>query len=200
MNEVSEIIAHWLDQKRHTDRIAAAVISILALGSGTAMVLVMTLLIYTVLSFICGAFLHSVASVGLVAFGLTAVIFVRSMKGNQDERQLGLDPMGFWILKDICSVGPRLMLEGLRQVRICGQLGELNVAACARALAYLAEQNAAVTWQDLMQHCPQLPSARLREQLFLLDGVLFLGEVAERVTLMDPFRLRLRWMLEQEPA
>jgi len=32
--------------------------------------------------------------------------------------------------------------------------------------------------------------------LSLLDGVLFLG--ASRVTLMDPLRLRLRWMLEQE--
>jgi hypothetical protein len=30
------------------------------------------------------------------------------------------------------SVGPRLILEGLRQVRCCGQLRELNVAACAR--------------------------------------------------------------------
>jgi hypothetical protein len=108
--------------------------------------------------------------------------------------------MGFWIVKDICSVGPRLILEGLRHVRCCGQLGELNVAACARALAYLAGQNAAVSWQDLVRHCPQLPWPRLREQLFLLDGVLFLGEDAARVTLMDPFRLRLRWMLEREQS
>ena len=79
-------------------------------------------------------------------------------------------------------------------------LGELNVEACARALAYLAGQNAAVTWQDLMGHCPQLPWPRLRDQLSLLGGVLFLGEDEARLTLMDPFRLRLRWMLEQEPA
>ena len=200
MNEVSEAIARWLEQKRRTDRVSAAVISVLALGTGAAVFLVATFLIYTVLYIICGAFLHAVPWLGLVALGLTTGIFVRSMKGGQDERQLGFDPMGFWILKDICSVGPRLILEGLRQVRCCGQLGELNVAACARALAYLAAQNAAVTWQDLMRHCPQLPWPRLREQLFLLDGVLFLGEDAERVTLMDPFRLRLRWMLEQEPA
>jgi len=200
MNEVSEAIARWLEKKRRTDRISAAVISVLALGTGAAVFLVATFLIYTVLYIICGAFLHAVPWLGLVALGLTSGIFVRSMKGRQDERQLGLDSMGFWILKDICSVGPRLILEGLRQVRCCGQLGELNVGACARALAYLAAQNAAVTWQDLMRHCPQLPWPRLREQLFLLDGVLFLGEDAERVTLMDPFRLRLRWMLEQEPA
>jgi hypothetical protein len=200
MNEVSEAIARWLEKKRRTDRISAAVISVLALGTGAAVFLVATFLIYTVLYIICGAFLHAVPWLGLVALGLTTGIFVRSMKGGQDERQLGFDPMGFWILKDICSVGPRLILEGLRQVRCCGQLGQLNVAACARALAYLAAQNAAVTWQDLMRHCPQLPWPRLREQLFLLDGVLFLGEDAERVTLMDPFRLRLRWMLEQEPA
>jgi DnaJ-domain-containing protein 1 len=46
-------------------------------------------------------------------------------------------------------------------------------------------------------HCPQLSWERIREQLALLDGVLFLGKDASRVTLMGPFRLRLRWMLEQ---
>jgi hypothetical protein len=200
MNEVSEAIARWLEQKRGTDRASAAVISVLALGCGAAVFLLTTLLIYTVLTIVYGAFIHSAPWLGLVALGLTAGIYVRSMKGRQDERELGLDPMGFWILKDICSVGPRLILEGLRQVRCCGQMGELNVPACARALGYLAGQNAAVTWQDLMEHCPQLPWPRLKEQLSMLDGVLFLGEDAARVTLMDPFRLRLRWMLEQEPA
>src|SRR5262249_50756627 len=33
----------------------------------------------------------------------------------------------------------------------------------------------------------------------LLHGVLFLGEDASRVILMEPFRLRLRSMLEREP-
>jgi hypothetical protein len=196
MNEVSEAIAHWLEQKRRTNRISTAVISVLALGSGAVVFLLTTLVIYAVLSILCVAFIGSGRWIGLVAFGLTTGLFVRSMKGRQDERQLGLDPMGFWILKDIFSVGPRLILEGLRQVRCCGQLGELNVEACARALAFLAAQNAAVAWQDLVRHCPQLPGPRLKEQLSLLDGVLFLGEDGARVTLMDPFRMRLRWMLE----
>ena len=200
MNEGSEAIARWLEQKRRANRASAAVISVLALGSGAGVFLLASFLIYTAMTIACGAFSYSIPGLGLVALGLTAGIFARSMKGRQDERQLGLDPMGFWILKDICSVGPRLILEGLRQVRCCGQLEELNVAACARALAYLAGQNAAVTWQDLMLHCPQLPWPRLAEQLSLLDGVLFLGEDLERVTLMDPFRLRLRWMLDQEPT
>jgi DnaJ-domain-containing protein 1 len=172
------------------------VISALALGSGVAVFLLTALLIYAVLSIVCGAFVRSAFWPGLVALGLTAGLFARSMKGRQVE--LELDPMGFWILKDISSVGPRLMLEGLRHFRRCEQLGELNVAACARALAYLAAQDRAVSWQDLMQHCPHLARPRLREQLSLLDGVLFLGEDGARVTLMDPFRLRLRWMLGRE--
>jgi DnaJ-domain-containing protein 1 len=198
MNEVSGAIARWLEQKRRTYRVWTAVISVLALGSGMAVFLLTTLLIYTVLSIVCGAFVHSAPWLSLVALGLTAGLFARSMKGRQDERQLGSDPIGFWILKDIYLVGPRLIIEGLRQVRCWELLGELNVAACARALAYLAGQNAAVTCQDLVHHCPQLPWLRLREQLLLLDGVLFLGEDDARVTLMDPFRLRLRWMLERE--
>jgi hypothetical protein len=120
------------------------------------------------------------------------------MKGRRDEVDLRLDPMGFWIVRDICSVGPRLILEGLRQVRCCGQLGELNVAACARALAYLAAQNAAVTWEDLARHCPQVSWERLREELLLVNGVLFLGTDGSRISLMEPFRLWLRSMLKQE--
>jgi DnaJ domain len=200
MNESSEAIIRWLEQKRRTDRTSAAVFCVLALGSGVVAFLLSAFLIYAVLSIVSGSFIHSAPWPGPVAFGLTAWLFVRSMKARQDEHQPYLDPMGFWILKDLFSVGPRLTSEGLRQARCCGQLGELNVAACAHALAYLAGQNAAVSWQDLIQHCPQFSPSSLREQLFLIDGVLFLGEAAARVTLMDPFRLRLRWMLEQEPA
>jgi len=198
MNEVSEALSRWLERKRRTDRASAAVISVLALLSGAAVFLLTAFVIYILLSIVCGVFVHSLPWLSLVASGLTGWIFVRSMKARQDQRQLGLDPMGFWILQDILSTGPRLILEGLRQVRRYGELGELNVAACAGALAYLAQQNSAVPWQELTRHCPQVSSARLREQLSLLDGVLFLGEDSARVTLMEPFRLRLRWLLEQE--
>lgn len=202
MNDVSEVIARWLEQKRRRDRTSAVAISVLALSSGTAVFLATSLLIYGVLFVLTGAFLHPVPWLGLVALALTAAIFIRLMKARRDERQLGLDPMGYWILKDIFSAGPRLILEGLRQVRSWEQLGELNVPACARALAYLAGQNSAVDWQELVRHCERLPPSQLREQLSLLDGVLFLGDEGDRVTLMDPFRLRLRWMLgaEQEPG
>ena len=173
----------------------------LALSSGVAVFLLTSLLIYTVLSIICGAFFDSAFWPGLAALGLTVWFYARILNSSRapaHDLDLDLDPMGFWIIKDIFSVGPRLIFEGLRQVRCCTQLAELNVAACARALAYLARQNAAVTSEDLMQHCPQLSWERLREQLSLLDGVLFLGEDASRVSLMEPFRLRLRSMLERE--
>src|SRR5579864_1032370 len=100
MNQVSEAIAHWLEQKRRTDRASAAVIAILALGTGATVFLLMALLIYTAVFTVSGAFVHSVSWLTLVALALTAGIFVRGMKATPDERQLGLDPMGFWILKD----------------------------------------------------------------------------------------------------
>jgi DnaJ-domain-containing protein 1 len=198
MNEVPQAVVRWLEEKRRKGRVSAAVISVLTLGSGITVFLLTSFLIYTVVSVVCGGFAHSVSWLWVVALGLTGWLFAHGMKRRQDEADLGLDPMGYWIVKDMMSFGPRLILEGLRHLRYCGQLGELNVAACARALAYLAGQNRAVTLEDLIRHCPQLPWERLREQLALLDGVLFLGEDASRVTLMDPFRLRLRWMLERE--
>jgi hypothetical protein len=197
MSEVLGGIARCLEQKQRKDRASAAVISVLALGSGTVVFLSMTLLTYGIGSLLLG-YAYSVLWLWLASFGLTGLFFARSMKGMQHRLDLVMDPMGFWIIKDICSIGPRLVLEGMRQVRCCGQLGELNVEACARALAYLARQNAAVTWEDLLRNCRELPGERLKEQLSLLEGVLFLGETGSRVTLMDPLRLRLRWMLKQE--
>src|SRR6476660_8770314 len=104
MNEVSEAIAGWLEQKRRTDRASAAVISVLALGCGTAVFLLTTLVLYTLLSILSGAFFHSDFRLGVIALGLTAGIFVLSLKGRQDERQLRLDPMGYWVFKDIFSI------------------------------------------------------------------------------------------------
>jgi len=59
MNEVSEAIAGWLEQKRRTDRASAAVISVLALGSGTVVFLLTTLVVYTLLSLFSGTSFHS---------------------------------------------------------------------------------------------------------------------------------------------
>src|SRR5205807_767734 len=81
MNEVSAAIATWLAKKRRTDRASAAVISALALSSGAAVFLLMTLLIYVLLTIVGGAFTHLVPWLGLVALGLSAGIFVRSLKG-----------------------------------------------------------------------------------------------------------------------
>lgn len=199
MNEVSAGITRWLKEARRTERTSAAVLAVLGLGGGAVVFLLIAFLVYIFLFMLFGAFRHPVRWLVPVALCLTALFFARVMKVSRDRLELGLDPMGIWIIQDICSFGPRLMLEGLRQVRRCGDLGELNVAACARALGYLAGQNAAVDWDELMRHFPQLSSERLREQLSLLHGVLFLGEDAARVILMEPFRIRLRSMLEQEP-
>ena len=196
MNEGA--IARWLEQKRRSDRAWSSVICVLALGCGVAVFLLTNVVIYTLVDIVSGAYVHSAFFSGLVALGVTTWSYARIMKTRRHAADLELDPMGLWIFKDIYSIGPRLLLEGLHQVRYCAQLGELNVAACARALTYLAGKNAAVTRDELMAHCAQMPWERLREQLLLLDGVLFLGEEGLRVTLMEPLRLRLRAMLGQK--
>lgn len=200
MNDGSEAIARWLEQKRRTERAWAAVISALALGCGAGAFLLTSVLIYTVVRIASSAYLDSNFLSLTIALGLTSWSYSRIMKSRRGERDLDVDWAGFWIIRDIYSIGPRLLLEGLRQVRRCVQLGELNVAACARILTYLARKNAPVTRDELMAHCAQLSWERLKEQLSWLAGVLFLGEDEARVILMEPFRLWLRSMLPPEPA
>jgi len=208
MNEGSEAIARWLEQKRHTERAWAAVLCVLALGSGASAFLLTSVLIYTLLRVLSFAYVHSDLAAVIVALGLTSWSYARIMKRRRPELDLEMDPMGWWIVRDLYSIGPRLLLEGLHQVRRCAELGELNVAACARILTYLARKNTAVARDELMAHCAQVPWERLKAQLLWLDGVLFLGEDGARVILMEPFRLWLRTMLppeqprakQQEPA
>lgn len=195
MNEGSEAIARWLEQKRRGDRILAAVICGFTLGCGAAVFLATTLLIYSVVRIVSVASDYSEILSEVVALGITTWSYARIMKRRRHPLEVDLDPMGLWILKDLYSIGPRLLLEGLHQIRCWAVLGELNVAACAKILTYLAGKNAAVSREELMEHCGQLPWGRLKEQLLLLDGVLFLGEDRSRVTLMEPFRLLLRSML-----
>jgi len=198
MNEGSEGIARWLEQKRRTDRVWAAVICVVSLGFGVAMFLATNVLIYALARIVSVAYDYSEIFSEVVALSVTTWSYARIMKRRRHQLDVELDPMGIWIFKDLYSIGPRLLLEGLHQVRHCAQLGELNVAACARALAYLAGKNAAVSRDELIAHCVQVTWERLKEQLLLLDGVLFLGEDGSRVTLMEPFRLLLRSMLPQQ--
>src|SRR4051812_29621045 len=167
MNEGSEVIVRWLEQKRRTERAWAIVICVLALGCGAALFLLTSALIYTLVHIVSIAYVHSDFLAGLVALGLTAWSYARIMKSRRHALDLELDPMGLWIFKDLYSIGPRLLLEGLHQVRHCAQLGELNAAACARVLIYLAAKNAAVTRDELIAHCAQMSWERLKEQLLL---------------------------------
>lgn len=194
VSEGSEAIARWLEQKRRTERGWATVISVLALGCGAALFVLTCMLVYAFVHVISVAYVHSGFFSGVIALTLTSWSYARIMKRRRLQLDLELDPLGLWIFKDLYSIGPRLLLEGLHEVRLCAQLGELNVAGCVRALTYLAGKNAAVTRDELIEHCAQVPWERLREQLLLLDGVLFLGEDGSRVTLMEPFRLLLRSM------
>jgi hypothetical protein len=200
MNEGSEAIARWLEQKRRTDRAWAIMICVFALGCGATLFLLTTILIYTVARVVSFASDYSEILSEVVALILTGWSYARIMKRRRHALDLELDAMGLWILKDLYSIGPRLLLEGLHQVRHWAQLSELNAEACARALTYLAGKNAAVSRDELIAHCAQVPWKRLKEELLLLDGVLFLGEDGARVTLMEPFRLFLRSMLPPQQA
>jgi hypothetical protein len=131
MHGVSQSIVRWLEQKRRRERVSAAVLAVLALSFGAAVFLLMTFVIYTILSIFSATLVHSVPWLALASFAITAGFFAHFLKHKQDYLDLSLDPLGIWIIKDISSIGPRLILEGLRQIRCCGFLGELNVGACA---------------------------------------------------------------------
>src|SRR5216684_910463 len=101
MNEGSDAIARWLEQKRRTDRVWAIVICVFTLGCGAAAFLLTTLLIYAVARVVSFASDYSEILSEVVALTLTAWSYARIMKRRRHALDLELDPMGLWIFKDI---------------------------------------------------------------------------------------------------
>ena len=85
MNDDSEVIARWLEQKRRTDRAWASVISVLALGCGAVVFLFTNAVIYTVVHLVSVAYVHSAFLSGLVALGVSTWSYARIMKRRRHQ-------------------------------------------------------------------------------------------------------------------
>jgi DnaJ-domain-containing protein 1 len=130
---------------------------------------------------------------------VTGMLFIDSWYSRRDD----LSSVTLWFLRETVGLGPRLLVESLRSLAKAQRLASLDAAVCANALAFLAAQRKSVAAEELMRSLPRTVWPKLSHQLCLLDGVLLLRSDS-RITLTEPLRFRLRWMLglraNPEPA
>jgi len=191
-------IRGWLKRKRRNDCVLTLLLSGLALLAGLG-ALVLTFCCFSfVLVFLWPNLLGSKPlSLGwplALTLGLTAGFFFDSLHSRRDD----LSNVTLWLLRESLGLGPRLLVESGRLARRAVHLAALDLDSCADVLAWLASKRKSTPREELLRAFPGLVWPKLRAELKLLEGVLFLGTDAGRVTLTPPLRSRLRQFLGPE--
>jgi DnaJ-domain-containing protein 1 len=201
----AETITSWLRRKRRNDCGISLLLFGLAFVAGLgALVLIFCLFWFASLLVAPAAMGGKHLSVGwplAVTLLVTALLFIDALHSRRDD----LSNVALWLLRESFGIGPRLILESWRRANRAVQFARLDVHSCAKVLAYMAARRASVSRDELLRACPGLDWSKLRSQLLLVEGVLFLRADFSRVTLSQPLRLRLRRLLPRakqvhEPA
>jgi len=124
------------------------------------------------------------AVTSVVAVGL----FIDSLFSRRDD----LSNLSLWMVRESVGIGPRLLVEAVRRAARAVQLARVDVEVSAGVLSWLADRKGAASREEVLAAFPGLDWGKLRRDLRLVDGVLFLRTDASRVTLSQPVRYFLR--------
>ncbi len=193
----SDKIASWLARKRITDMAISTACCLVAFAAGMALLALMFSVISVIVVMVLFEVFHQTGIAWVVSVLITTAIMALLA---YDSFTSGRDDMGnipLWMLRECCSFGPRLVHDSLRHFNRARNLARLDVTSCSIALTRLARQSKSVTLDELLQLCPGMSRARLRQQLLLIQGVLLIGHDS-RVLLSEPLRLILSPLLHDD--
>ncbi len=192
-----DTISSWLARKRVTEMAISTVCCVVAFIAGMALLALMFSVITVVVVMVLFEVFHQTSIAWVVSVLITTAIMALLA---YDSFTSGRDDMGnipLWMFRECCSFGPRLVHDSLRHFNRLRNLARLDVPSCSIALTRLARQSKSVTLDELLQLCPGMSRARLRQQLLLIHGVLLIGHDS-RVLLSEPLRLILSPLLHDD--
>ncbi|HWX22166.1 MAG TPA: J domain-containing protein [Candidatus Binatia bacterium] len=188
-------IKKWLKKRRLRGCALSLVLSGLALGTGVA-ALFLIFCFFWLISLVVAPITmgHQPLSIGWplgITCAFATLLFIDSLFSRRDD----LSNVIFWLVRESFGIGPRLLVESGRWVWRAVRYALLDVDSCAKVLAWLASKRTSVSKDELLRMFPDLVWSKLRAQLGLVEGVLFLRADLSRVTLTQPLRLRLyQWV------
>ena len=125
-----------------------------------------------------------------VTVALFGTLLIDSVFSRRDD----LSHVSLWLLRETLGLGPRLIVESVRSIARAVRLNSLDATTCAAVFTQLAASRKSLSREELLRAVPGLVWSRLKPQLSLFPGVLFLRSDS-RVTLTQPLRLTLRHIL-----
>ncbi len=191
-----EEVITWLKRKRRSAFASSALYSAAAvLGGAIAMGLIFGLILLVAMSVILvsAPTAHAVMAWSVaIALVITILICIDSRRASRDDMSFML----LWLMREYLDIGPRAVMDGLRQASRARRLARLDIEACAKVLSFLATEGRPTTQDELTHAFPAIVWSTLVAQLRLLDGVIVFRHDTSRVTLTLPLRLELRRLLK----
>lgn len=130
----------------------------------------------------------------LLTTSMPVLLFADCRRAERDD--MGLIPL--WLAREYFHIGPRLILDGWRQVERAGQLSRIDIDRCAEVLGYLLSKTTPASREELRRVFPSLAWEEIAPQLRAVDGVILFRNV-HSVSLLAPLRLELRQLMARPP-
>jgi len=184
-------IKKWLKARRRQAFILSMVFCIVGLMGGLIVLLPAFFLVYVTAKLMVLLVAPTSQFVNAWSCGLTllgvGLIYVDIFFSERDDMSI----LPQWLFREFIHAGPRLTLDGGRQIFRAWGLAHLDIESCAKALSYLASKTRSASKEELLQTFPELVWAKLIIQLRLLEGILFLRPDVSRLSLTASLRLEL---------
>jgi hypothetical protein len=113
------------------------------------------------------------------------VLLIDALHSRRDD----LSKPTIWLFRELLGLGPRLFLEAFHRLGLARVYFRFDPDLMSEVLLWLWARTKSAPWPELQGAFPFAATARLRADLSLIDGVLFLRADLTRVTLSQPLRL-----------
>jgi hypothetical protein len=188
----------WLRKRRRSDLAYSLLFSGLALLGGLGAVAIVSGIVWIAVAllaaFVTGGKYQSFGLPLAVTSLISAWLFIDSLHSRRDD----FSNIPLWLLRESVGIGPRLLQEAYHRARRALQLARLDIRTCVVVISWLATKRHSVSREELLRAFPDVVWAKLRPQLSLISGVIFLRSDFSRVTLSQPLRLHIReWQAYQ---
>lgn len=130
----------------------------------------------------------------LLTTPVVGLLFVDCRRAERDDMSV----IPLWLAREYFHIGPRLILDGWRQLERARKLSRVDLILCAEVLEYLLIKTTPTSREELQRAFPGWGWEEIVPQLRAINGVILFSH-EQSVSLLAPLRLELRQLFRGIP-